>query len=557
MTVRAALLPVGLLIAAGCAPGDPAHPPVPPDIDGRIAINEVMASNAATLIDDSGAAGDWVELYNPTDMEIWLGGYGMTTDLGDPLAQTLGDDLVLPARGHLLLWLDGDPERGPTHIDLELPREGGDLGLARPDGSVIDRIRYLAQETDVSAARAPDGSDHWRIEWRVSPGEANGDGPGQPIGIEGPATPPELVPAAGDLSAPLYDTSTVIELALELSDEAAASLRQDPDSYVPADLVYQGRRYGPVGLRLKGSNSFQPFDEKPSFRINVNEFIEGATFLGLRDLTLNNMNDDASMLRERLAYEFARDIGVPASRAAHAMITVNGQLYGLYISVETVRRRMLARWFEDSEGPLFEATDVDFRAELIPAYELESGPDDRTLLWGLAEALAASDPDQAIAAAGAYASMSEFIRYWAMCSVIGQFDGFPFSDPGDDYFVYADPTSGRLWFMPWGMDETWLAPDSDPKRVASVLARQCAASPACFRTWVDEVWRLVAVLEDGDYLARAEAIAAQIAPHVALDSRRKYDDATVAIFQEAVRYFIITRRRWLVTELPAPPAPPD
>jgi len=572
---RAPLIDALLLAVAGCSGGgsagddagadgrvsvdggapDAVTPAVPPEVDGRVTINEVMAANAITLADETGAAGDWIELYNPTSSDIPLYGYGITDDLAQPTLWVMPDGVTLPAGGYLVLWLDGAPERGPTHAGLALARAGGDLALARPDGTFIDRIRYGAQEVDVSAAREPDGSDHWAIEWLVSPGEANPTGPGAPVGYEDPGVAPEAVPAAGDLSVELYDTSTVIELGLVVSDQSAASLLADPRTYVPADLVYRGRQYGPVGLRLKGSNSFEPFDQKPSFRIDVNQYVAGARFLGLADLTLNNMDNDPSMMHERLAYEFAREVGVPSSRAAHATVTVNDQLYGLYTSVETVKHRMISRWFADPSGSLFEATDVDFTDAYIPFYELESGVDDRSLLYGLAGALTASDADAAIAAAAGYIDLAQFIHFWAMEAVIGQFDSFPYSNPGDDYFVYADPTIGRLRFLPWGMDETWFSPDHDPSQVISVLASKCKASPACFQAWVDEVWALLDVLEQSDYLAKQAVVAAQIAPLVTADTRKPYSDADVDTFQEAVRYFMIVRRGYLETVLPPPSLP--
>src|SRR5262245_44694014 len=164
------------------------------------------------------------------------------------------------------------------------------------------------------------------------------------------------------------------ELELRFTDAAAASLESHPRIYVQAELVYDGRVYGPVGLRLKGNNSFLPLSKKASFRVNVDEFSAGAKFFGLDDLTFNNMSSDRSMLRERLAYRVARDAGVPASRANHALISVNGEFYGLYTNVETVKWRLVGRWFADASGSLWEGVVADF----IPGgqWELESGPDD-------------------------------------------------------------------------------------------------------------------------------------------------------------------------------------
>src|SRR5690606_8017041 len=108
---------------------------------------------------------------------------------------------------------------------------------------------------------------------------------------------------------------------------------------------------------------------------------------------------------------------------------------GIYANVETVKSHMLQHWFEDADGSLFEATDVDFRPEFIETYEIQDGPGDRTLLEQLATALQIASPDLAMAAAAEVVDMDAFLQFWATCAVIAQFDSFPYSDPGDDYFV--------------------------------------------------------------------------------------------------------------------------
>ena len=415
-------------------------PAVPPEVDGQLVINEVMAANALTINDETGAARPWIEILNPTDTDVPLRGYGVTDDFAAPVKGVIGDGAVVPARGYLVVWLDGNPEAGPTHVAAYLSKAGGSVGLARPDGSFIDQLGYGAQETDLSAAREPDGAATWAIEWHVSPGAANPVGSGQP---GTPAADPEVVPTAGDPSDRILGYDQMPQFSLTIGAAEIQSLMTAPDIYVPATLTYEGRDYGPVGVHLKGMQSFEPIDRKPSLRINVDKFVPAAAFFGLKDLTLNNMHSDFSMMHERIAYWIARTAGVPASRANHALLTVNGQSYGLYTNVETVKKRILSRAFGNNTGSLFEATDVDFRAQYIPFYDLVAGPDDRSLLSGVAAALTATDPGDAMNAAAAYADIDQFTRFWAMCAVVGQLDSFPYSDPGDDYFTYANPVTGR------------------------------------------------------------------------------------------------------------------
>jgi hypothetical protein len=284
--------------------------------------------------------------------------------------------------------------------------------------------------------------------------------------------------------------------------------------------------------------------------------VPAASFFGLKDLTLNNMHSDFSMMHERIAYWAARQAGVPASRANHALLTINGQFYGLYTNVETVKRHILTRAFGNNTGALFSATDVDFTPAYIPMYELVTGPDDRTLLAGVASALTQPDPNAAMTAAGAYADIDQFTRYWALCAVVGQLDSFPYSDPGDDYFAYANPATGRLAFMPWGIDESFYAGDLDVSVIHSVLAAQCKASPSCFGKFVDNVWDILGLVDRLNWLAEHDRVAAQIAPYTQMDTRKSYTDAAVTMYQQDMWWFMHDRRQSITAWIPGPSGAP-
>ena len=262
------------------------------------------------------------------------------------------------------------------------------------------------------------------------------------------------------------------------------------------------------------------------------------------------MHSDFSMMHERMAYWLARNAGVPASRANHALVTVNGQPYGLYANVETVKKNILKRTFGNNTGALFTATDVDFVAADIPLFELVTGPDDRTMLSGLAAALAAPSPTDAMAAASSYADIDQFTRFWAMCAVVGQLDSMPYSNPGDDYFAYANPATGRLAFMPWGIDESFYAGDVDVSMIHSVLAVQCKATPACYGKFVDNVWDVLAMAERLGWAAEQRRVAAQIAPYVMQDTRKWYTNDQVAMYQSDMAFFISDRRSRLMGWIP-------
>jgi hypothetical protein len=359
-----------------------------------------------------------------------------------------------------------------------------------------------------------------------------------------------------------YDATPAFDLIL--TDEAIATLEADPRTYVPGDIVVEGETYGPVGVRLKGQNSFQPITEKPSFRINVNEYYPDASIYGLKDFTFNNMSSDTSMMHERLAYKVARDAGVPASRCNHATVSINGELRGLYANVETVKKRMLGSWFDDNDGSLYSVTDVDFVAGDVgeAGFELKEGDDDRSVITALTEALELADPDDAMAAAAEHIDLDNFLSFWAVEALIAQFDAMPYSNPGDDYFIYIEPTSQKIHFMPWGMDETWLSAEypvaGNPvlERPLGILATRCKESPACYQAFADRLWELLAMIEDDDLEAERDRVIDQIAPHVADDAYKPYAADEVDEGQMQLYYFIHGRRETLEDPMNNPDLPP-
>jgi len=228
-------------VDAGMTTPPPDAAVVDPSVDGQLSINEIMADNVLTAKDDKGSPSPWLELYNPTAQDIPVGGYGITDDFTAPKKSVLPAGTVVPAGGFLVLWADGNPLAGPAHLAVLLSPKGGSLGLARPDGTFIDRLTYGAQVTDMSAAREPDGSNNWvPAEWTVSPGTANPTGTGQPLVAQTEADPPEAIAAAGDVSDRVLGYDLIPQFGLQIADADIASLRSTPDTWVPAILVNQG-----------------------------------------------------------------------------------------------------------------------------------------------------------------------------------------------------------------------------------------------------------------------------------------------------------------------------
>lgn len=351
----------------------------------------------------------------------------------------------------------------------------------------------------------------------------------------------------------LFAGDFIPEFNIVLSNSAVRSLTNDPYTWVQGTIVYDGTEYGPVGVRVKGENSYLPITQKASLKIKMNMVDDTLRFYGLKELTFNNMSGDYSMMHERVSYRFFREAGMPASRVNHAHLSLNGEEYGLFSMIETVDDEFLEYRFEQPEGSMWEFHDVDFYDQYIDSFSFEEGVDDRTVLQGLADVMELSS-EEAVPAADPYLDYDQFLNFWAAQIIIGQFDSYPYGNPGDDCHIYADPArDGRLIFFPHGMDETFYYPDQGVLTVNGVIARKCLRVDSCQASLIAKIWAMQTAAEQQGLLAYHDQIQAQIAPYVASDPNRPYDAATVAAYQSYMRSFIADRVEHLEPQIGSRP----
>lgn len=70
-------------------------------------VNEIMASNVATILDDDGDAPDWLEIHNPSLSPLDLGGWGLSDDAEEPFKWVLPAGTILRPGGYQLVWASG------------------------------------------------------------------------------------------------------------------------------------------------------------------------------------------------------------------------------------------------------------------------------------------------------------------------------------------------------------------------------------------------------------------------------------------------------------------
>ncbi len=341
----------------------------------------------------------------------------------------------------------------------------------------------------------------------------------------------------------LFNEDTIPELAITLNASAIQSLRQDPYEWVEGSFTWEDEHFERVAIRIKGISSYRSIDDKPSLKIKLDEFVEDQRLDGLSQITINNMIQDASMMHERVGYHMFRAAGVPARRAHHAHLTLNDEDYGLYVHTEASTRKMVEPWY-NKEGTLWEFSDSELDSTYIHLMEAEFGDDDMSKLQEAAALLATSNTIDMDTIQDAI-DIELFERYWALCAITSNYDGHPYRYPADDAYMYHDPDSDQLKFMPHGIDEGFYYPDHDfTSGVVSIVGYKCLDTTSCYEGTVDKIFEALDVLESDEVglLEWFDGVQAQIQPYVQSDPRQEFSAHQIQYYQTEMRELIENRR---------------
>ncbi|MBT4411756.1 MAG: T9SS type A sorting domain-containing protein [Bacteroidetes bacterium] len=147
---------------------------------GHLFINEILAYNSGGIVDETGVAEDWIEIYNGGNTGVNVAGLFLSDNFNNPVKWQIPDeDLIssyLAPGGFMIFWADGDTLDGWNHLNFKLDGNGEELGLFEfiyPDTLLVDSVSFGAQYTDVSYGRYPDGSSSWAELDNVTPGASN------------------------------------------------------------------------------------------------------------------------------------------------------------------------------------------------------------------------------------------------------------------------------------------------------------------------------------------------------------------------------------------------
>jgi spore coat protein CotH len=391
-----------------------------------------------------------------------------------------------------------------------------------------------------------------------------------------------------DGSAYLFDPDRIHDVYIDIEPDSFNAINAEA---VPPGCVPYTRPYHPVTVRFEdqvfagaggrvkgGCGSARDLSRKAGFKLNLSyddPAVAGCPdtrrLFGLKRLTLNNMVQDRSYLHESIGYQFYKAMGVPTPRTAHVRVFVNDELWGLYLHVESIDRRFLARWFESNQGMMYEGTYwCDLVPENLPPSEMEESaclsrkfsadecsdppqPDTDPTTYGplteLVEAIDALPAGEFYPAVESFFDFDTLLSSWATDAVMAHWDGYQYRIM-NNYRVYHNPATDRWTIIPTGIDQTFVDQGLVWSDVSGVLARRCLQEPDCEAAIIERIRTAIATFQELDLGARAQEIHAKILPHVLADPRREFSETVHMDAVAALQAWIAGRPEQMLAQLP-------
>ena len=162
----------------------------------------------------------------------------------------------------------------------------------------------------------------------------------------------------------LFDNTRVhtIDIVMDDWDEFIANAASE--EYYTANMVIDGEAYKNVAIRGKGNTSLSTVSsmnsDRYSFKVEFDHYDSALTYHGLDKLSLNNLIQDSTMMKDYLTYTMMNAFGVHSSLCSFVYITVNGEDWGLYLAVEGVEDSFLERNYGSDYGELYKPDSMSF-----------------------------------------------------------------------------------------------------------------------------------------------------------------------------------------------------
>ncbi|MBQ5389838.1 MAG: CotH kinase family protein, partial [Clostridia bacterium] len=164
----------------------------------------------------------------------------------------------------------------------------------------------------------------------------------------------------------IFDTSRVHTIDIVMEDWEGFLETCTDEEYVTCSVIIDGEAYKNVAIRAKGNTSLSSVrsygNDRYSFKLEFDHYDSTKSYHGLDKLVLNNLIQDNTMLKDYATYQMMLKAGAAAPLCSFSFITVNGEDWGLYLSLEAVEDE----WYITTAHPMEREHFITFVAFVTP-----------------------------------------------------------------------------------------------------------------------------------------------------------------------------------------------
>lgn len=159
------------------------------------------------------------------------------------------------------------------------------------------------------------------------------------------------MPRTADYESLLFNKTEVHTIAIVMDGWEELIANATEEEYSAATVVIDGESYKSIGIRAKGNTSLSTVATLDSFKIEFDHYDSAVSYHGLDKLSLNNLIQDSTMMKDYLSYTLMDTFGVNAPLCSFVYITVNGEDTDSYSNIwdnaktaitEADRKRLIA-----------------------------------------------------------------------------------------------------------------------------------------------------------------------------------------------------------------------
>ncbi len=217
-----------------------------------------------------------------------------------------------------------------------------------------------------------------------------------------------------------------------------------------------------VGVRYRGESS--RLITPKSYRV---DFTDDEEFDGIKHLNLNANKPQ----HQHAGMQVFRGADVPASLTRPIRLLFGTDAELTYTRMEEVDEDFLRRYYsspaDEDEGNLYrgvDSGDLDYRGtnkeSYRPSYKKETNEelDDWSDLIDLSDKLTNTPAGNLPSVLPAVIDVEEWVRFFAVHTLLSTQEGGIYRDRGDDYLLYRRPSDGLWVLIPWDLDDSFQNP---------------------------------------------------------------------------------------------------